>query len=152
MSRTDPQFNLRIPAELRDKVMAAAQEKRRSATAEIVARLERSFESDSIGGQRDAIDTLGFQSLLVMTLMEGLDLSKLSPAQKMAAEGLHQISERIAERIKINKKGGHLMGYTNPVDDPDYVPPAEIPEHPDFEPSPATQTGRKIRAPKRQPK
>ncbi|WKN20801.1 Arc family DNA-binding protein [Azotobacter vinelandii] len=44
MSRTDPQFNLRIPQELRDRVMAAAQANKRSATAEILARLEASFE------------------------------------------------------------------------------------------------------------
>lgn len=43
MSRTDPQFNLRIPELLRDKVMAAAKENKRSATAEILARLEESF-------------------------------------------------------------------------------------------------------------
>lgn len=43
MSRTDPQFNLRIPESLRDKVMAAAKENGRSATAEILARLELSF-------------------------------------------------------------------------------------------------------------
>ncbi len=43
MSRTDPQFNLRIPEALRDQVMAAAKEKGRSATAEILARLELSF-------------------------------------------------------------------------------------------------------------
>lgn len=43
MSRTDPQFNLRIPESLRDKVMAAAKENGRSATAEILSRLELSF-------------------------------------------------------------------------------------------------------------
>ncbi|MFJ3114943.1 Arc family DNA-binding protein [Pseudomonas protegens] len=43
MSRTDPQFNLRIPESLRDKVMAASKENGRSATAEILARLEFSF-------------------------------------------------------------------------------------------------------------
>lgn len=44
MSRTDPQFNLRIPAELKAQVEEAAKENKRSATAEIVARLEESFE------------------------------------------------------------------------------------------------------------
>lgn len=43
MSRTDPQFNLRIPEALRDLVMAAAKENKRSATAEILDRLEMSF-------------------------------------------------------------------------------------------------------------
>lgn len=50
MARTDPQFNLRIPESLRDLVMAAAKENKRSATAEILARLERSFiETDELG-------------------------------------------------------------------------------------------------------
>ncbi|MFG5862701.1 Arc family DNA-binding protein [Metapseudomonas sp. CR1201] len=43
MSRTDPQFNLRIPEELRERVMSAAKANKRSATAEIIARLEDSF-------------------------------------------------------------------------------------------------------------
>lgn len=43
MSRTDPQFNLRIPQELRDRVVEAAQANKRSVTAEILARLEESF-------------------------------------------------------------------------------------------------------------
>lgn len=47
MARTDPQFNLRIPEALRDKVMSAAQESKRSATAEILARLEESFSPSS---------------------------------------------------------------------------------------------------------
>lgn len=48
MSRTDPQFNLRIPEDLRDKVTAAAKENKRSATAEILARLEESFANQIV--------------------------------------------------------------------------------------------------------
>ncbi|MBC3464988.1 Arc family DNA-binding protein [Pseudomonas sp. RW10S2] len=55
MSRTDPQFNLRIPEALRDKVMAAAKDNKRSATAEILARLEGSFsEQEGFDGSRAA--------------------------------------------------------------------------------------------------
>lgn len=43
MSRADPQFNLRIPLELKEKVESAAKSSRRSATAEIIARLEASY-------------------------------------------------------------------------------------------------------------
>lgn len=50
MSRNDPQFNLRIPETLRDLVMVAAKQNKRSATAEILDRLERSFtEPDMLG-------------------------------------------------------------------------------------------------------
>lgn len=50
MSRNDPQFNLRIPESLRDLVMAFAKRNKRSATAEILDRLEKSFtEIDEMG-------------------------------------------------------------------------------------------------------
>ncbi|UBM23286.1 Arc family DNA-binding protein [Pseudomonas sp. p1(2021b)] len=42
MSRSDPQFNLRLPEALKDKIVAAANDNKRSATAEILARLEAS--------------------------------------------------------------------------------------------------------------
>lgn len=44
MAREDLHFRLRIPEELKQKVQKAAEENRRSMTAEIVARLEESFE------------------------------------------------------------------------------------------------------------
>ncbi|WP_447896739.1 Arc family DNA-binding protein [Stenotrophomonas acidaminiphila] len=43
MARTDPQFNLRIPIDLKVKVEEAAKANGRSATSEILARLEQSF-------------------------------------------------------------------------------------------------------------
>lgn len=46
MSRTDPQFNLRIPAALKAQVEDAAKHNKRSATAEIIARLEESFSPE----------------------------------------------------------------------------------------------------------
>ncbi|UZZ08946.1 Arc family DNA-binding protein [Ectopseudomonas mendocina] len=49
MSRKDPQFNLRIPELLRDKVMGAAKANKRSSTAEIIARLEASFDAEAAG-------------------------------------------------------------------------------------------------------
>lgn len=46
MSRDDPQFKLRMPVELRDRVDAAAKCSRRSINAEITARLESTFNLD----------------------------------------------------------------------------------------------------------
>lgn len=43
MARDDPHFRLRLPAPLRDRLAAAAKANNRSANAEVVARLERSF-------------------------------------------------------------------------------------------------------------
>lgn len=53
MSRSDPQFNLRIPEALRDLVMLAAKRNKRSATAEILDRLERSFTEPDVMGVND---------------------------------------------------------------------------------------------------
>lgn len=45
MARSDPQLNFRIPAELRDKLEAAAKENNRSLTGELIARLDQSFDT-----------------------------------------------------------------------------------------------------------
>lgn len=43
MSREDPQMKIRLPADLKDSIEAAAKELGRSMNAEIVARLEETF-------------------------------------------------------------------------------------------------------------
>ncbi|HEJ9968213.1 TPA: Arc family DNA-binding protein [Pseudomonas aeruginosa] len=43
MSRTDPQFNLRIPSELKTALSDVAKKRKRSVTAEIIERLEASL-------------------------------------------------------------------------------------------------------------
>lgn len=48
MSDTDPQFNLRMPRALRDRLTEAAKHNRRSATAEALVRLEESFRREGI--------------------------------------------------------------------------------------------------------
>jgi uncharacterized protein YnzC (UPF0291/DUF896 family) len=57
MSREDPYFRLRIPESLKAKVEAASVESRRSMTAEIIDRLERSFavEAELTGMQAEAV-------------------------------------------------------------------------------------------------
>lgn len=47
MARTDPQVNFRIPAELKDKLDEAAKVNGRTLTAELILRLETTFEQDS---------------------------------------------------------------------------------------------------------
>ncbi|EZQ10735.1 Arc family DNA-binding protein [Acinetobacter sp. Ver3] len=48
MARTDPQVNFRIPAELKDKLDEAAKNNGRTLTAELILRLETTFELDSL--------------------------------------------------------------------------------------------------------
>lgn len=47
MSRSDPQVNFRIPAELKAQLEAAADQNKRSITAELIARLEETFAIDA---------------------------------------------------------------------------------------------------------
>lgn len=61
MARTDPQFNLRIPVDLKVKVEEAAKANGRSATSEILARLEASFRA----GADDVISDPAFRQKLV---------------------------------------------------------------------------------------
>lgn len=48
MSRDDPQFKLRIPPALKVQIDQAAAENHRSLNAEILARLEESFENSAV--------------------------------------------------------------------------------------------------------
>ncbi|MBY6208784.1 MULTISPECIES: Arc family DNA-binding protein [Halomonas] len=53
-NRTDPQYKLRMPPELRDKLKEAAKENHRTMNAEIIARLEASYGSSSISSDEGA--------------------------------------------------------------------------------------------------
>ena len=53
MARNDPQMNLRVPVELKEKIERAAFENNRTITAEAVARLEESFRLEI--GLKDGI-------------------------------------------------------------------------------------------------
>lgn len=59
MARTDPQVNFRIPSELKDKLDNAAKENGRTLTAELILRLEMTFDQDDqILDLRDRIEKL----------------------------------------------------------------------------------------------
>lgn len=47
MARTDPQMNLRLPVELKEQIEDAAAKNMRTLTAEVVARLQATFEPHS---------------------------------------------------------------------------------------------------------
>lgn len=44
--QTEPQYKLRMPHELRDKIKSSAENKNRSMNADIVARLEQTFKEE----------------------------------------------------------------------------------------------------------
>lgn len=74
MARNDPQMNLRVPMELKEKVEKAAYENGRTITAEAVYRLEESFNKtqpqvDDLESLKKEIQKL---NMTVYTLAEAL--------------------------------------------------------------------------------
>lgn len=57
MARDEPQINLRIPADLKDRLDRASLTHKRSLTAEVVARLEETFGLGKDGEAPPSIDT-----------------------------------------------------------------------------------------------
>jgi len=96
MSRTDPQFNLRLPVDLKAKLEAAAEASKRSTTAEILARLSATFEIDEMMAKR----TMGEQSHTYLStylqLLEGREevLDALDMTNPISMERLQQMIER----------------------------------------------------------
>lgn len=74
MKQDDPQFKLRLPIELKIGIEGGARESGRSLNAEIVSRLQKSFESP---GDEKAVDKLAVAVItlkLVQRLVEDADL------------------------------------------------------------------------------
>ena len=61
MAREDLHFRLRIPEGLKEKIEKASDANLRSMTAEIVARLERSFDEDELQGVEERLSDLETQ-------------------------------------------------------------------------------------------
>lgn len=57
MARNDPQMNLRLPVELKEQIEDAAAKNNRTLTAEVVDRLQQSFEIVA-GLSEEEIDAL----------------------------------------------------------------------------------------------
>lgn len=119
-------YPIRMPPDLRRALEDSAKSGARSLHAEIIARLERSFEGDALGLDKDALDLLALQSTLTLVLLDGLDTSSLTTIQQTAASALHQVAKSMSDKIVLNKgSGSHQFGTL----------PISHPEHPDFEPS-----------------
>lgn len=77
MARTDPQLNFRIPAELREKLDAAAASNKRSLTSELIARLQASFEEPAHG---EALTTSTADAVqLLLKKVEGIEARLIQP-------------------------------------------------------------------------
>lgn len=109
MARNDPQINLRLPQSLKDALDAASLENKRSLTAEVVARLERSFTADK------EVEQIAFESGFEAAMLreDVARLTKLLENQKaetqkflqeqskaMAAEVLKHLYSEAGETIE----------------------------------------------------
>lgn len=84
MARDDPQVNVRLPVGMREKITALAKENNRSANAEIVARLQGSFDMPANGVELDQYTrkdieevardrNISFEEAMHIVLRAGLD-------------------------------------------------------------------------------
>lgn len=106
MARNDPQMNLRVPMELKEKIEKAALDNGRTITAEAVFRLEQSFNFDEAASKGQVAMTAASSQILsnnltnVITklinnlLLAGVDASTIKNATKLIA------SEEQPENLK----------------------------------------------------
>ncbi|CAM4282558.1 Arc family DNA-binding protein [Acinetobacter pragensis] len=87
MARTDPQFNLRVPIELKQQVENAAKESGRSINAEAVFRLEQSFRNE-IG----YLESVPLEKLLAVVM------------KKLGENSIRLTSEEIERGERLSKK------------------------------------------------
>ncbi|MBF0588926.1 MAG: Arc family DNA-binding protein [Magnetococcales bacterium] len=90
MARTDPQFKLRLSAELKGDIEAAAKGNNRSMNAEIIFRLEKSFEEGFMDGGE----------VLEETVIAAPQTPEPTPAEcALDKEDLDQIKQAILEGV-----------------------------------------------------
>jgi len=77
MARTDPQTNIRLPPELKERLGEAARANTRTLNAEILNRLERSFAVGQTSGLNDEAAT----AILEIRAMVGQLLAAKAPPE-----------------------------------------------------------------------
>ncbi|RUI80608.1 Arc family DNA-binding protein [Pseudomonas aeruginosa] len=114
MSRTDPQFKLRMPLALRARVEQAAKASLRSLNAELVLRIQQSFEGE---GATDASGQLptpnprpGLRLLCVLVRKAGHPI-----AQPVAVSGLPAPWAALSGRWPLALPSPFLLRETRPV-------------------------------------
>ena len=81
MSREDPQLQIRLPLELKEKITESAAEYGRSINSEVVTRLEESFEKD---------DAAEFDKGFVLQVIESQQ-DQINQLQKMIQDLMNQL-------------------------------------------------------------
>ena len=100
--RTDPQFKLRLPQALKDRLDESAAANSRSINAEITHRLTRSFAPQDAGLKSDGLDVAAFLAMSMMVLLDDSASPELKQAAKARAE---EIARPMLEKMVFSKTG-----------------------------------------------
>lgn len=92
-------YPLRMPAELRAALEAAAVGVGRSLHAEILARLEGALEAERRAVPDELVDAILLQASLTLALARDLEGDALGADQRQALESLARVSRRIVDRF-----------------------------------------------------
>lgn len=131
MKQEDPQFKLRLPSELKQRIDVAAKENQRSVGAEIVARLQASFErvhsshvqvggGEIDHGTRVALSALEFTKDMLARLLGGV-LELVPEADR--SERLVVMATQIAKGIEFKDEAAFRKGLALLLDKPELAGP-----------------------------
>lgn len=95
MSRTDPQVNFRMPSELKTKLEETAAQHKRSTTAELISRLETTFELDELMAEMRAGDHRGVADMLISVLA---DNDRMAASGEQTFSTAHEMLERLLDK------------------------------------------------------
>lgn len=101
----DVQFNLRIPATLKDKVKEAAKESGRSINAEAQFRLEQSFTNSSLNNPQDTLSQID-RVLKIIKDQENVIDSQQKTIKNLDAM-LENLMETTRQTLDLIKKKNH---------------------------------------------
>ena len=102
MARNEPQVNLRMPQELKATLELSAKASNRSLTAEIIARLERSFETERFGLRGDLLEAMTMQSMLICLLYSTIDQSRLTEHERQMFETIVRHARKVTDNTLLS--------------------------------------------------
>ena len=89
---------LRVPPELRDKIAASSEQYNRSMNADMVARLEKSFEMDSDQDQTQLMQTAMIQIIMAATKAFGKKGLEWSEIQENLVDATTELAKNINKK------------------------------------------------------
>lgn len=88
---------LRLPRELHAAIQESATASSRSMNAEIIARLERSFDSEKLGLRGDLLEAMSMQSMLICLLCSTIDQSRLTEHERQMFETIVRHARKVTD-------------------------------------------------------